>query len=451
MFKRIKKIIGRYKLPLAIILGGIYYFIAAKFLYTYIFDIWDQQTWGYTAILESPFVVYAKNLGPSGTSVYPPLANFYIDIEAFLSALWDSHVLGKTISLTTLSPSYKVIRKFLTGLIHFLFSIFAYKKIFKNKSLKNGKKEFIGFLILILNPVSLLVGTVWGQLDEIMILLILLCLYFLSKRKLVVSSVLFAAAFLFKIPAIIILPIYLFGLVAITFVRNKRTINRKFLCKFYTKLSISGFTFLSIFIIVSLPFFLYDSTAYFRIYTNLRIFPFVNMNGFNIWMYLFGSRNPVTDDGLFIGNLSHHTIGVASFAIISLNILFVFLKKFIKNNLNLSYSLLVEFSYLIYGTFFIFMTEVHERYIIYMYLPYLLLFIFEFLKRKLFIWEYILLAIFTVLSSSNLLYVLYRQEFLDAFGKINVDFAVRTLSAFIVYFYLITLIVFSRKYNRRES
>jgi len=399
--------------------------------------------------MENPFVVYVKNLGPSGTSVYPPLANLYIDIEAFLSLIWEKIIIKSNASINSLAPSYKIIRKFTLGLFHFLFSIFLYKKILKYAPSGNKSRAFIAFLIWLFNPLSLLVGTVWGQLDEIMVILIFLCLYFLSKKKITVSAILLAAAVLFKLQGIIILPVYLFGLTAITYTENKGKINKKFLRLLYTKLSISGFTFILIFTAFSLPFIKYDREGYFRFLTNLRIFPFVHMNGFNMWMFLFGNKVQVNDNEILVRNLSHHTIGISIFIFLSINVLIVSAKKFVKEKIKLSYYHLIEILYLTYGAFFLFMTEIHERYIVYMYLPFLLLFIFKYLKGKLHILEYIQIIVFTLVSASNLLLVLYQDKVLNLFRENNIDFLVRTLSVIVLYSYLISIIFLRNTLKQR--
>lgn len=433
--------IRKYRVLIAFLCCVLYYAVFAVLLRSYEFDIWDQQTWGYTAILDNPFVVHIRNICQSGISVYGPLANLYIDMEALLSLIWDRLIIKENIPICDLSQSYIIIRKTLLALIHFLFSIFLFIKILGRKDKNQKRKRFIGLLIWLFNPVSLLVGSVWGQLDEIIVILTLMCFYFLSCKRYIVSAIFLASVVLFKAQGFIVVPVYIFFLVIDGFIENSRTINKNLISNLYTKLSISGFTFFLTLFITTLPFLIHEKDLFVRnAYIDFRIFPFVHMRSFNIWMLIFGDIIQVKDDGIFALNLSYHKVGIIIFLIISLNIFLVAIGALRRKKREFDFSFMLEILYLINGTFFIFMTEIHERYVVYMYIPFLLLFIVKFERNRVHMLEYFLLSIFTIIASFNLFYVLYSKEIVNIFGDLLIDNLVRSCSVVVLYIYFFSLL-----------
>lgn len=438
---------SRYKIIIIYILGVLYSSLCIVFLKSYTFDIWDQQTWGYTAIFDNPFVVHIRNVSQSGVSVYGPIANVYIYIESFITLIYDIIIKKQDINLYTLSGTYIIIRKILLTLIHFLFSIFIYKRIIKSRKGLSEKKELIGLILWLFNPVVLLVSSIWGQLDEIMMILILLCLYHLYREHYTISSILLACSVLFKAQGSIVIPLYIFLLVLQILIRNKCKFNLRFLKDFFSLIMRVGLVFIFTFLLISFPYILFEKAGYFRnVFLNLRIFPFVHMKSFNLWMLIFGDIIQIEDNELILMNISYYILGVISFLLISLNLLLFILKKVIDGYDNISYSFILRILGIIYATFFIFMTEVHERYVVYFYIPYLIVFIIKFINTRIKLFEYIVFGIFTLVSSFNLLYVLYLKELVMIFDIFSLDIILRACSIIMILIYFSSLLEF-RKLN----
>jgi len=446
MGKKVLLLLKRNKVLVAIVVCIFYYYLIAKVLYSYEYDIWDQQTWGYTAIFKTPFIMHIKNIGNSGNSIYGPLADLYITLEAFLSLFWDKIILNSSIDINVLSPSFMFVRKSMLGLIHILFSLFLYKKLLKiYGNINNKNRIFTGFIIWLFNPLSLLVGTVWGQLDEIMVILIITSFIYLIEEKLIKAGVILGCVFSFKSQGILVLPLIL--LVTYSFVFNKsKSINLANILKNYcNKITIIGFSALATFLIIHFPFFIHEGIYALRPYLEYRIFPFVQMGSFNLWMLIFGDASEVNDNTFMIGNLSFHTAAVIFFVFFIINILFISLRKFIKNVRRINLENVMELLYFIYGALFIFMTEVHERYIVYMYLPYLITFIIKFIRKNIKSYEYFIFIIFTITSSLNLLYGLYKGDLKEVYDLSLIDIFVRVISLINLEIYIITLFLWRVK------
>ena len=115
---------------------------------------------------------------------------------------------------------------------------FIWKIIYK----KNKKLAYLCFILYVLNPIAIFTGSVWGQIDGLLALLMLLSFYFLiDKRNMILSSLFIAGAFLLKPQALVVgFPLLFIAL------------RRKFSLKAYLY---SGVVFLLTIFVLSFPFF----------------------------------------------------------------------------------------------------------------------------------------------------------------------------------------------------
>lgn len=70
------------------------------------------------------------------------------------------------------------------------------------------KMALFSLLFILFNPVLIFNSSVWGQIDAVLTLFLLLSVYFLNKNSLVLSSLFFGLALLVKPQAIAIIPVF---------------------------------------------------------------------------------------------------------------------------------------------------------------------------------------------------------------------------------------------------
>ena len=212
----------------------------------------------------------------------------------------------------------------------------------------NPQKAVFASCLFLFNPVLIYNSTNWGQTDSLINLLAILGLYLIFKKKYFLGIFIFLSTFLLKLSLIIYLPI--FGLLLL-----KRITDWK---KFILPI-VSFFIFL---FIIALPFKL-DGFSSFQwlwyMYTNrvlTRQGSMLNGNAFNLWAIIFSIDLSKSEFAQFIG-LSYQFIGRILYIIFLIPVWF----KFLKNKLTLSNL----FSALFLSAFgcFIFLTNMHERYL----------------------------------------------------------------------------------------
>lgn len=228
-----------------------------------------------------------------------------------------------------------------------------------------GQKETIragAALLYLLHPVVLLVGPVWGQVDSILALFLLLTVYYLAQRRTLVAGVVYTIGFLVKPQAIAALPLFAFwglrheirhvlpilsevgsGLDrAIAFGKN-------LVVRVWPVVAAS----LAAALLMILPFF---PTNPFGIFGQLQdaaeVYPYNSFYAYNFWG-LTGWLE--SDDITFLG-LAYRWWGVILFVGASLSIIWTFRDA-------KSPGLLVLGTALSVLAFYLFLTRMHERYL----------------------------------------------------------------------------------------
>lgn len=256
-------------------------------------------------------------------------------------------------------------------------AVFVYQW-FINKSKAWAK---IALMAILFNPAFIFNSAVWGQIDGLFSLVLVLSIYFLMQKGFILSSIFLALGFLIKPQAIFLLPafgLYLF---------------KNFSLKNFLQLSLPLIftTFL-----VSLPFFLNQPfTGLINlIYRMLGDYPFISLYAYNFWG-IWGFW--INDSNLWNG-LTLKTWGYLLYIFYWIIIIFLYFKR------KISILVLVTLAAL---SFFFLPTRVHERYL-YPAIPFLIL-VAALLKSHL-IW--ILAMILSLIHFLNLYYVyVYYNEF----------------------------------------
>ncbi|WP_434631446.1 glycosyltransferase family 39 protein [Thermoanaerobacterium thermosaccharolyticum] len=295
---------------------------------------------------------------------YPPL---------YIYALY---LIGKIASIGNLSHYYNVFLKFPSILSDVASSYIIYK-IAKKHFTKNVS-AFISALY-IFNPAVFINSSAWGQVDSFFTLLIIAAVYFLSEKKIGLSSVFFTAAVLMKPQGIIFAPVLLFEL-----------INERSLKSFLKAIALSALTAL----LVIIPFSIgQDPMWILNLYAKtISEYPYASVNGFNFFALL--GANYVNDSSTLL-IFSYSVWGFIFIVLTTAFSWFTYIK--IKNSNFAFVSALIQIA----GVF-TFSTGMHERYLF----PAVALAILAFLYIK----DIRLLGLFigfSVTSYLNMYYVLF--------------------------------------------
>lgn len=290
----------------------------------------------------------------------------------------------------------------------------VYKIVFRFKP----KLATLAAIVFLFNPVLIYNSTIWGQTDSLINLLAISGIYLVFQKKYFWGIWLFLVGFLFKMSLIIYLPI--FGLLLIKQIKD------------WQKMIFPIISFLLFLFLIALPFRL-DGFGSFHwlwyMYTNrvlVRQGSMLNGNAFNLWSLVFSidlSKSEFTQ----IFGLSYQFIGRGLFLISLIPICF----KFIKTKLTI-YSL---FSALILSAFscFIFMTNMHERYL-YPIFPLISILIFI-PKTKFYFKDLVILSVIHFLNLYNLWF--YPQiNLLKNILIFNNFLTCRVLSAILIVIYI---------------
>lgn len=201
----------------------------------------------------------------------------------------------------------------------------------------NFKFALIGSSFVLFNPAFIFNSAVWGQIDGLLTLFLLLATNFLKNKTLIWSSVMLSTAFLIKPQTIMIFPAFI--------LYTTRNLTSQHLWKLILP-------FFLIILIASLPFFPYKP---FHNLINLIIntasqYPYTSLNAYNFWG-IIGFWIP--DEKEFM-NITFQNLGFFIFMAYWVVIAYFYFKK------KLSLYALVTLAAL--GFFFL-LTRVHERYL----------------------------------------------------------------------------------------
>jgi len=369
---------------------------------------------------------------------YPPLSLFFFYLIYPLGSLIYNFFWFLNINIP-IFPSKLMLfieqKGFLAGLFKIPsiladFGIIYLIYLFSKKiASKNKKVVLLVIFLILINPVFFYNSAFWGQIDAIPIFFAMWSFYMLVySKKYLVSGILFMLSLLVKPTTLIFLPFYLIFF-----------INKFGLLKFINVFFVSNAAFLLSFT----PFIksAFNLISPYKIYIEKIIsaqsLPFVTNSAFNFWAVIT-RIGEIKDTSLFIFNISYRFWGYLITGILFLFIFFHYLKA--KDKISSLYYSLFLCSY----TSFLFLTKMHERYII-LILPFLLISVIK--NQKLIFW-FIVISIIGFLNmyqswpvpkSEILLSILNNYYFYGFLSVLNL----------IIFFYL--LIRFKNYYIDRSN
>ncbi len=149
--------------------------------------------------------------------------------------------------------------------------IFIYK--IARKKFSDGISALIASLYLF-NPAAILNCSLWGQVDSVYTLFVLLMIYFISERKMVISYFMFAICIFIKPQAFIFTPLVIYSIIENVFLP-------KFNKNAFVKNLLWGLGAILMMFIISLPFGITNVIDQYK--ATLSSYPHLTVNAFNIW------------------------------------------------------------------------------------------------------------------------------------------------------------------------
>ncbi|MHC1749190.1 MAG: hypothetical protein AB9856_12870 [Cellulosilyticaceae bacterium] len=320
-----------------------------------------------------------------GFADYPP---------GYIYILYLIGKISKVFELPYSSSVFQVLIKLPAILADLWIGFYLYKIAYKRLG---EKKAVVITAAYIFNPAIIINGTIWGQVDAVFTVPLIISLGYLYEQKLLGASIWFTICVLIKPQALMLTPIYMFCFY-----------DKVFKMKDYKIAIKSIVTSIAVFIVAIIPFTIDTNPMMIveKYRTTLESYPYASLNAFNLHTLLGGNWLPVTDPIL---GVSYQTIG--QIGIITTVILAAYYYFRSKNRVN--YDLYYIASFIIC---FVFTTvhKMHERYMFPAIACLLILYVYS--QKNQFKWLYILFSIIHFINVGFVLYIyqhgngLYRKE-----------------------------------------
>ena len=305
---------------------------------------------------------------------YPPLYLYVITPVAYLFDFfsWDIH-----------TQFFDTFLKLFNLIVESAFLYYFYKK--------TNNKIFLALMLL--SPASIVNAYGWGQIDIIYSILMFLGFYYILQNKLYQTALLIGISLCLKTQTLLFLPI--FGLL---FLLSKNTIKEKI---------ISLLILIGVFFLINLPFIIGAPNPMDSINPHLSAagrYNFISVNAFNFYWSFWADFNLKmqlkfpANDLLVFGIISRKWLAYAIFTSLFLWILIKVFKNY--NNTPKVIALLSLYCF----TYFMFLPEMHERYLFPMFIFSAYLTSFD--KRE---WPYFIIIV--LLHTINLFWAWGEQKF----------------------------------------
>ena len=229
------------------------------------------------------------------------IGNFYLSDTfhdyppGYMYVLW---VIGALRSLLNITSYDSFIAVALVKLPAMLCDIIMGYLVYKISSEKLSEyKSLLCSMLFLFNPAILINSSMWGQVDSVLGVFVLLTIYFVYKKKMPLAYISFCAGFLIKPQMGFIGPVLLLAIIEHVFM-NKFTWK-----KFWYNLS-TGIGSIVLLILAALPFGLEQVIAQYA--DTMASYTYASVNAYNFWTML--GKNWIQQSEKFIG-LSMQTWG----------------------------------------------------------------------------------------------------------------------------------------------
>lgn len=315
-------------LTLVVALGLRIYFIPAP---GYERDIQLFKIWGQTAAEHGVHNVYNKTWCD-----YPPAYLYVLKVTGSIYRIFYPNFREHTYLFDFLIKFPAILADLLISLVIFLFL----RKTFSYKI------SLLAMAAYAFNPAIIFNSAYWGQVDSVPILITLLAVLALIREKYYWAWGLITAAILIKTQMIVLLPIF----ILVTWKRSGfKMLGKGVMASWLT------------FLFVLLPFFYFHKIDQVieRVLGAVGEYPYLSMNAFNIWWLFSGGQGRwVSDTHVFLNLFSYRTLGA-----ILLGAFFILLLKYLFAR-EKDESAIILGCALAFFAFFMLPTEMHERYVL---------------------------------------------------------------------------------------
>jgi len=323
-----------------ILLAGFVIRFAASKHGGYEYDVHLNQNWAHSAVMLGMGPSYNRQIGDAALPNYPP---FSLMVFAATGSLYE----------LLLSPSYEMHSAAYDIMIR-MPAIFAdlatcVVLFFLCAKMFSQKKGLIAAAIYSFNIPVWYDSAVWGQTDSLYTLLICTALLSILNKQWFLTGVLVALGLLTKLQAVILLPV-----VGLVFLAERRA---------WWRFPAGALGCASV---VLFPFFLSHTMGnVINVYRHsVGFFSSLTMGAYNFWVALFGSQASEWGDTKLLWGISFRWIGLILFFSVTACILLLFWRGVQRGVHQKKYApMLMLTAGLIAYAFFLFNTEMHERYL----------------------------------------------------------------------------------------
>ncbi len=278
------------------------------------------------------------------------LSNFYsLDVftdypPGYMYVLYIIGGIKKTLELAFDSTSFTLLIKFPAMLCDVLTSVFIFYIG------KTRLKQFTAWLICaayLFNPAIIINSAIWGQVDSVYTIFLIISIFYLTEKKYCIAYVLFAIAILIKPQSLILSPVYIYS--AFECINNGNKL------KSAGKLLLYGLAALFTLFIGILPFVKgFNFMPIINLYKEtLSSYPYATVNAYNLYAAIGANWADITKSFLFTDYNTFGIIVIDVIVILSIVLL-------LRNNSKSNYFFVAGLTNLLT---FVFAVKMHERYI----------------------------------------------------------------------------------------
>ncbi len=276
---------------------------------------------------------FADFYSPDVFTDYPPgyMYVLYV-VGAVMSALKTEYLSGLSLLLLKLPA---ILCDLASGYI--IYRV-ASKKFTRNTSL-------ILSAVYLFNPAVFINSSMWGQVDAVLTLALLLLCLLLTEGKTIPAYFVFAVGVLMKPQMLIFTPLVLFGIYEHVFAKGFEL--KKFLINLF-----SGLGAIACMLLAAVPYGLDTVLAQYG--TTLGSYPYISVNAYNFWS--FWGLNWASQDKSFLF-LTYGQLGTVVIVLLTLISAYIFVRK-----INCTERYFASGAFIIV-TMFLFSVRMHERYL----------------------------------------------------------------------------------------
>ena len=247
-----------------------------------LFQFWGQQMFehGLSTTYTGEFIHFID---------YPPGYLYVLYALGGLASLFDWPRLHPVFNFFTFLPA--IIADLVIGYV--IYRMAAYGHLSKIKDKVKGKDLPIRTTIhalkmsalWVLNPAIIFISAMWGQVESVFVVFLMISLLLLKERRIVASYLLFALAILIKAQSLFLAPVYLYS--AYSYIRDSKNADSGFdtVNKAIEQLVIAIFSSVILLVLLSMPIVPgFNIMPVVRIYTGgLGTHAWASVNAFNFW------------------------------------------------------------------------------------------------------------------------------------------------------------------------